>query len=131
MVRHSADLRIANVRNAAPAETGGDLATVNAISPPAAHDLVSRLEQLLTRLDQIEIALSALTSQRAVKEWYSIAEVAEQLGNAPFTVREWARHRRINAEKRRCGRGKHREWMISHAELNRIRNEGLLPPPEL
>lgn len=82
--------------------------------------------QILQRLERIESALHALVAQRLVKEYYSVAEVAEILGKAEFTVREWCRLGRIWAEKRQCGRGRTKEWMISHEELTRIRNEGLL-----
>lgn len=79
------------------------------------------------RLDRIEELLLTLISQKQHKEYYSTAEVAEILGRAEFTVREWCRLGRIWAEKRPCGRGRSKEWMISHEELQRIRNEGLLP----
>jgi hypothetical protein len=84
-------------------------------------------EQLLQRLDRIEAALAELVQQRTAKEWYSTAEVAEIMQKAEFTVREWARLGRIRAEKRACGRGRTKEWVISHAELLRLQNEGLLP----
>jgi hypothetical protein len=45
-------------------------------------------------------------------------------------VRKWCREKRIRAEHRRSGRGKHGEWMIPHAEFVRYKNEGLLPPPK-
>jgi hypothetical protein len=82
---------------------------------------------ILERLERIESALQALVSQRMIKEYYSTAEVAQILGKAEFTVREWCRLGRIWAEKRPCGRGRTKEWMISHEELTRVRNEGLLP----
>ncbi len=88
----------------------------------------SDLQDILRRLDaRIAQMLELLLDQKTVKDWYSTAEAAEVLGKAEFTVREWCRHRRIRAEKRAFGRGRSREWMISHAELTRIRNEGLLP----
>lgn len=89
-----------------------------------------RIGQVLERLNQIEATLAQLVRQRAVKEWYTTEEAAEILGKAEFTVREWCRHRRIRAEKRACGRGRSREWMIAQAELERYRNEGLLPLAE-
>jgi hypothetical protein len=83
------------------------------------------------RLDRIEELLRALVEQRPVKDWYSVNEVARLLGKAPFTIREHARLSRIRAEKRKTGRGPFSEWMISHGELERIRNEGLLPDPNV
>lgn len=82
---------------------------------------------LLERLERIEAALEILVRQRAVKDWYSTDEVAELLGKAPFTVRQWCRLGRVRARKRPCGRGLSAEWMNSHEELTRIQNEGLLP----
>lgn len=84
-------------------------------------------QQVLERLDRIENALELLVQQRTVKEYYTTAEVAKILGRAEFTVREWCRNGRIYATKRPSGRGTNGEWMISHRELERIRNEGLLP----
>jgi hypothetical protein len=85
------------------------------------------LTEIRNRLASVEAALSTLIQQRTVKEWYSISEVAELLGKAEFTVREWARLGRIHAKKKPSGRGLTSEWMISGEELTRIRNEGLLP----
>ncbi len=82
---------------------------------------------LMTRLANIEAMLASLVSQKAVKDWYSTAEVAGILQKAEFTVREWCRLGRIRAEKKQCGRGIASEWIISHDELTRVRNEGLLP----
>ena len=86
-------------------------------------------QQLTERLERIETLLSALITQKAVKDFYTTAEVAEILCKAEFTVREWCRLKRVSAEKRPCGRGNSKEWIISHEELTRIRNEGLLPSP--
>lgn len=86
-------------------------------------------DELMTRLANIEAMLEALVSQKAIKEWYSTAEIAAILGKAEFTVREWCRLGRIKAAKKKCGRGIASEWMISHDELCRVRNEGLQPNP--
>ena len=83
--------------------------------------------ELLGRLARIEATMEQLLSQRTVKEWYTTDEIAEILGKAPFTVREWCRLGRVHAKKRQCGRGQSQEWMIAHDELLRIQNEGLLP----
>lgn len=87
------------------------------------------LNDLTERLARIEQALDLLVQQRTVKEWYSTAEVAKLLDKAEFTVREWCRLGRVSAEKKKCGRGVASEWIISHEELTRVRNEGLLPEP--
>ena len=79
------------------------------------------------RLDRIELMLQAIIEQRAIKDWYTTAEVAKVLGKAEFTVREWCRLGRVRAEKKKCGLGTSSEWIISHEELTRVRNEGLLP----
>lgn len=84
-------------------------------------------DEVLTRLAAIESLLATLVEQKAVKDWYSTAEVAAILCRAEFTVREWCRLGRVRAEKKKCGRGPASEWIISHAELTRVRNEGLLP----
>ena len=82
---------------------------------------------ILQRLDRIESMLAELVKQRTVKDWYTTADAASLLGRAEFTVREWCRLGRVRAAKRPCGRGLSQEWIISHAELERVRNEGLLP----
>ncbi len=86
-------------------------------------------DELLLRLIKIETLLASLVEQRTVKEWYSTAEVATILGKAEFTVREWCRLGRVHAQKKKSGRGVASEWIVSHAELSRVRNEGLLPDP--
>ena len=85
------------------------------------------LNPVLERLARIEAALEALVSQQTIKDWYSTAEVAKLLGRAEYTVREWCRQGRIRAKKKPCGRGKGGEWLVSHDEFTRLRNEGLLP----
>ncbi len=87
-------------------------------------DLAARLARLEVQIGEIH---ALMVGQRKIQDFYSTAEVAEALGKAEFTVREWCRHGRVRAEKRPCGRGTSQEWMISHDELTRIRNEGLLP----
>jgi excisionase family DNA binding protein len=64
------------------------------------------------------------------KEAYTTEEAAAILNRSDITVREWCRHGRVRATKRATGRGRHHQWQISHAELVRIQNEGLLPLPE-
>lgn len=88
------------------------------------------MQLLYHRLTQIEERLQELLDEKQQKDFYSTQEVAAQLGKAEFTVREWCRLGRIRATKRATGRGRSQEWMVSHAELIRVRNEGLLPQPK-
>lgn len=92
--------------------------------------ILKLLQQVVERLGALAAAVAALVEQKAAKKWYTPAEAAAMLGKAEFTVCEWCRLGRVRAEKRACGRGLPREWVISHAELQRVRNEGLLPRPE-
>jgi DNA-directed RNA polymerase specialized sigma24 family protein len=85
---------------------------------------------IVDRLDRIEALLAELLRQRKVKEWYSTAEIAELLGRAEFTVREWCRNGRVNCRKQGGGRGKYQAWVISHEELLRIQRDWLLPLPK-
>ena len=86
-----------------------------------------QLEMVLQRLDRIEATLADLVRQRAVKDFYTTEEAAVLLGKAEFTIREWCRLGRVHAEKKGSGRGKFQSWVISHAELQRIQRQGLLP----
>lgn len=85
-------------------------------------------QELLRRFDRLEEMVNSLLQQNHVQKFYSTADVAKILSKAEFTVREWCRHQRIRAEKRPCGRGNSKEWMISHDELERVQAEGLLAP---
>lgn len=88
-----------------------------------------QLHDLLERLERIEAALVQLAGKQE-KDWYSTEELATLLGKAPYTCREWARHGRIKAKKRPCGRGRSKEWIVSADEVRRIQEFGLLPLPE-
>jgi hypothetical protein len=79
------------------------------------------------RLDRIERLLCSLIEREQVRQWYSVNEFARIVGRSEFTCREWCRLRRVAAEKKASGRGKHTSWAISHAELLRYQREGLLP----
>jgi hypothetical protein len=85
-------------------------------------DVLTRMDERITELRDL------LLDQKTVKDWYTTAEVGAILDKSEYTVREWARLGRIRASKRACGRGRAKEWVVSHEELTRLRNEGLLPP---
>src|SRR4051794_28648580 len=85
---------------------------------------MDELSVILERLDRIE---KLLLDQKTIKDWYTTTEVGDILNKSEYTVREWCRLGRVRATKRPCGRGKSKEWVVSHEELTRLRNEGLLP----
>jgi hypothetical protein len=92
------------------------------------------LDRIQSRLDEIGVLLrellQAASPKPSVKQSYSTHDVARILGKRPFTVREWCRLGRINARRALSGRGVDKEWRITHQELERIQNEGLLPVPK-
>jgi hypothetical protein len=118
-----------------------EVAIVTRLEPDQIRDVIQReLEPIAKRLDlleerqtRIEALLHELrdlvVSQQTIKEWYTPSEVAQILDRRPYTVQEWCRLQRVNARKRPTGRGDADEWEISHDEVERIRNHGLLPIP--
>lgn len=79
------------------------------------------------RLAKIESLLVVLVERQQEREWYTTQEFARMVGKAEFTIREYCRLGKLKAEKRQNGRGEHRQWVLSHAELDRYRRNGLLP----
>ena len=62
--------------------------------------------EIFNALMRIEAKLDSLMEQPRVQDYYSVAEFADRLKDkTPFTIREWCLLHRINASKRRCGRG--------------------------
>lgn len=87
----------------------------------------SRLEERLAQLEGlVQEVRNAQQSSAPAKEYYTTAEAAQLLGKRPYTVREWCRLGRVRGEKAAYGRGLDEEWRISHDELVRVQNEGLL-----
>jgi hypothetical protein len=78
------------------------------------------------RLEKIESLLTLLVECQQAREWYSTDEIAVIVGKSEFTVRQWCRLGRIQAQKRKSGRGAFPAWCISHQELVRYQREGLL-----
>jgi len=98
-------------------------------------DLVAFLNELKSSVDDLRSQLAAVhaaiqpqhAAPTELREWYSVEEVAAQLGRRPYTVREWCRNGQINAAKKAERRGGATLWMISAQEVARYRDEGLLP----
>lgn len=90
----------------------------------AAEDRLAVLER--GQRDILDL-LNTLIAQRAVKDWYTVEEVANTVGRSEWQVREWLRTGRVQGVKRPVGRGRHKEWAVSHEELERYRNHGLRP----
>ena len=88
---------------------------------------ITLIGEILDRLLRIEVSLHTIIRDKTAKEWYSTAEIAEQLGKSEYTVREWCRLGRVKAIMKSYTRGAHPEWLISHEEFMRIKNHGLLP----
>jgi hypothetical protein len=86
----------------------------------------SKLESTLARLKNIEAMLTILVRQ-VVREWHMTQQVAQMVGKAEFTVREWCRQGRIRAVKKRSGRGAHASWAVAHEAVLQYQREGLLP----
>ena len=92
---------------------------------------MTELSSKLTRIESVLCDLHELvTNRQTIKDSYTTQEVAKILDKRPYTVREWCRLQRVNVFKAMWGRGAEEEWRISHDELVRIQNEGLLPVPE-
>lgn len=75
---------------------------------------------ILRRLDDLAAA-------QTVKSWYSVEEFARLVSREPFTVREWCRLSRINADKSQTKTGSSQAWTIRHEEYLRFQRDGLLP----
>jgi Helix-turn-helix domain len=91
------------------------------------RDALDRIEARLTAVESYVREIHSKTVLAStVKEYYTTQEVARILAKRPYTVREWCRLGRVHGEKSHSGRGVDEEWRISHEELLRIQNEGLL-----
>jgi hypothetical protein len=86
---------------------------------------------VMARLNEINAKLDTLVEAQMMKDWYTTAEIAQIVAKSEYTVREWCRHGRIKAVKRKSGRGPHAAWVVSHDELQRYEREGLLSIPAL
>lgn len=93
-------------------------------------DMAHALREVDTRLGRIEASLRKLTEAQPVQEWYTVRELSRLIKLSPDTVRTHCRTGRIVAQRTKSGRGNKAEYRISNDELNRLRQEGLLPGTE-
>ncbi len=115
-------------------EAAGEIKNLSGLAQEnQARIIASEHMERLDRIERTQVAildrLDSLNSRQVVKEYYSTEEVAARVGRSGYQVRAWCREGRIRAEKRLVGRGRHKEWMVPHAELIRYESEGLLPRP--
>lgn len=82
-------------------------------------------DEILEIKAEVKALRAVLEEGRPAKECLSTAELAEALGKAEYTCREWCRKSLIPAQKKVNGRG----WIISREVLLRIQR-GELPIPE-
>ena len=90
-------------------------------------EITTRLERIEAKLTAFQATLAALLEHNAVRDWYTTEEFARRVQLSELTVREHCRHGRLSAVKRQSGRGAHCAWAISHQELQRYQQHGLLP----
>ncbi|WZO99371.1 hypothetical protein EP7_000976 [Isosphaeraceae bacterium EP7] len=91
--------------------------------------MAATMDEMCERLERIELMLARLLERETIKDHYSTDEFARLVGKAEFTVREWCRLGRIEAEKRQSGRGAYAAWVVSHSELLRYQQHGLMTRP--
>lgn len=94
------------------------------------HAWKARMEEKLDLVVNEVRSLKAYAAQPQKQDWYTTAEVAQMFQLTENTIRDWCRDGRVNADKKRSGRGRHPSWVISHEEIERYRKEGLLPIPK-
>ena len=80
------------------------------------------------RLGRIERLLQQLLDRWVAKSHYSVEEFAVMMKLSADRVRQLCNQGRIRAEKSMTRSGPCSRWVISHAEYERIRREGFLPP---
>lgn len=90
-------------------------------------EITTRLERIEAALAAFQATLAALLDRNVVRDWYTTEEFARAVGLSELTVREHCRLGRLSAVKRQSGRGKHCAWALSHQELQRYQQHGLLP----
>ena len=104
------------------ANTRSSVPSRNADGPPDAQpDRIAGVESQLAEIKE----LLENRAHPVVKDFYTVAEVADRTEYEPWTIRNACRKGRIKAEK-----GPDRHWRISRDELASIQNHGLPKKPD-
>jgi hypothetical protein len=94
---------------------------------PTIADLYELLTETRSAVRRLEENQAHLDSQEPPRQFYSTKEFSERVDRSEYTVRQWCKHGRINAQKRHGGRGAYDEWQIPASEPQRFLDFGLLP----
>lgn len=128
MVRTNGQSRLSRDPPAQPAEGSAPVSLDGRWLAEKFGGIAARLDAVETTLLTIEESVaSARLADGAEREFYSVKEFAELVERAEYTVREWCREGRINAQKSKTGRGDAKAWQVPSCELGRYRDHGLLP----
>ncbi len=87
-------------------------------------DIAETLDRLAVQLESLKKQIEATTLGRLDKAWYTTDELAVLMDRKPWTVRQWCLNGRVRATKR-AGTDR---WVVARPEVERLMNEGLLPP---
>ena len=87
--------------------------------PASVERVVAMLADLQSAVQEIQAHLAGAT-----KSHYTVEEVAEKTGRAPYTVRSWIKARRIRAD-RVTGTGPRGRLLVPREELTRLIGLGL------
>lgn len=88
------------------------------------NEILEYLGRIEKQLEDILFRLNQLEGKSTEKLWWSPEELATVLKRKPFTVREWCRLGRIQAEKDEYSR----LWRVPDEEAKRLLGGGGLQP---
>ena len=91
------------------------------------NTVVEMRQEMAAEIAKLNDKVDMLVKNRIRKDYYTVDELGKIVDKDVYTVREWLRLGRVRGTKRACGRGLSKEWIVSHEELERYRNHGLLP----
>jgi hypothetical protein len=96
---------------------------------PTIADVYQLLNETRDAIRRVEEKQARLDAQEPPRQFYTTKEFAERVDRSEYTVRQWCKNGRINAQKRPGGRGAYDEWQIPASEPQRFLDYGFLPRP--